>query len=249
MNRERLSVGVNGCKGKMGSEVVRAVRAAEDLALVFETDLGDDLSEAIRTTRAAVVVDFTRPESALANTLAILGAAASPVVGTTGFSDSDLSVVRARCESVGRGAVIAPNFALGAVLLMRFAEQAARHLLACEIIELHHDRKLDSPSGTALATAQRIASARTGPVPDRGSGATASASASRGERREGVAIHSVRLPGLVAHQEVLFGSPGQLLTLRHDVTSREAFMPGVLLAVRRVPGIRRLVHGLEALLE
>ncbi len=247
-NRKRvLNVGVNGSKGRMGTEVVRAVRAQADLNLVFETDVGSNLGEAILRTEADVVVDFTVPACALANTLTILEAGARPVVGTTGFRPDDLDVVRERTRALGSGAIIAPNFSVGAVLLVRFSEIAARSFAAAEIVELHHDGKLDAPSATAAATADRIAAAREtagfNAPPRPGVGMP-----SRGELRGDVCIHSVRLPGLVAHQEVLFGAPGQLLTIRHDAMSREAFMPGVLLAIRRAPDVRGLVYGLDSLL-
>jgi 4-hydroxy-tetrahydrodipicolinate reductase len=240
---EALPVGVSGARGKMGVETVKAIRARRDLALVFETGRGDDLDAAIRRTRARVVVDFTRPDCALENTLRILDAGARAVVGTTGFARADLDRVRARCEERDTGAVIAPNFAIGAILAMRFAEIAARHFVAAEIVELHHEAKRDAPSGTAVATAQRIGASRAA------TSAESAGGASRGERHAGIPIHSVRLPGLVAHQEVLFGGPGEVLTLRHDTLNREAYMPGVLLAIRRVLDVRGLVVGIEAFLE
>jgi len=178
----------------------------------------------------------------------------APVVGTTGLSPADLEEIDRSARAKCLGAFIAPNFALGAVLMMQFAAQAARHLPDVEIIELHHEKKLDSPSGTALLTAQRIAEARREaqavPIPapsgrvEKAPGARGAQNAATGE----VPIHSVRLPGFVAHQEVIFGGPGQILTLRHDSTDRRSFMPGVLLAIRRVRGLSGLVVGLEHLL-
>jgi len=244
----RVRVHVNGVRGRMGSLVARTVADEPGLQFSGGTDLGDDLGAAIRAGRADVVVDFTEPGSALKNTLAILAAGARPVVGTTGFGDDDLDVVRKAAAAAGLGAVIAPNFAVGAVLCARLAREAARFFPTVEILELHHDRKADAPSGTALLTAAAIAAAR---------GATSAAPP--GEREivagargalapGGVRIHSVRLSGLVAHQEVVFGGRGETLSIRHDSLSRESFMPGVILAIRRVVALEGLVVGLEPLL-
>ncbi|MFO0983913.1 MAG: 4-hydroxy-tetrahydrodipicolinate reductase [Planctomycetota bacterium] len=243
---DRVAVAVNGAKGRMGQEVVAAVRAAADLELVAECDMGDDLLRILRERRAAVVVDFTHPHAARANTLAILDAGACPVIGTTGFSSEDLAAVEQRCRQLKRGGVIAPNFAIGAVLMIKLCEMVARWMPDCEILELHHEAKADAPSGTAVATAQRIAAARTTqpmlkPAP------TGHPEA-RGFLLRDVAIHSVRLPGLMAHQEVIFGTSGQTLRLTHDALNRSCYMPGVLLAIRRVRSLPGLVVGLDALL-
>ena len=218
-----INVAVSGAAGRMGHTVCRAVEGAPDMELVgradpeLETALEDVLGD------ADVVVDFTVPDSALRNARLCLEAGVHCVTGTTGADFSEL-------EGVGEANLfVAPNFAIGAVLLMEAARRIARHLPECEIVELHHDRKLDAPSGTALRTAELIA-------------------AGGGHVHE--PIHSVRLPGLVAHQEVIFGGPGQTLSLRHDSIDRESFMPGVLLAVRRVGGLERSpTVGLERLLE
>ena len=212
-----LRVGVAGAAGKMGLAVCEAVEAAEDLVLAARADpaLGTALEDVLGD--VDVVVDFTRPDTALANTLACVEAGVHVVVGTTGFDLAPLQDAR------GANVFVAPNFAIGAVLMMRFAAEASRHMAKAEIIELHHDAKLDAPSGTAARTADLM----------------------RGE----VPIHSVRLPGLVAHHEVLLGDVGQTLTIRHDSISRESFMPGVLLAVRRVPDLPESpLVGLEHLL-
>jgi 4-hydroxy-tetrahydrodipicolinate reductase len=248
-----ITVLVSGAKGRMGQEVVRAVRAEADLRLVGETDLGDDLAGAIRSSRAQVVVDFTHPDAAAANTEAILRSGASPVVGTTGFTTDDIRRLQELATSFGRGGVIAPNFAIGAVLLMRFAAEAARFFPDVEIIELHHERKVDAPSGTALKTAElireRLDRAGAAPNPASRPGGHEIVAGARGGKYLDIPIHSVRLPGFVAHQEVIFGGPGQILTLRHDAPARESFMPGVILAVREAPALERLVYGLEAILE
>jgi 4-hydroxy-tetrahydrodipicolinate reductase len=212
-----LRVAVAGAAGRMGQAVVAAVQGADDMVLTGRADpaLGTTLADVLAD--ADVVVDFTRPDTALANALECVAAGVHVVIGTTGFDIDPL--FRAK----GANVFIAPNFAIGAVLMMRFAAEASQHMRKAEIIELHHDRKLDRPSGTAARTAELMQ----GDVP----------------------IHSVRLPGLVAHQEVILGDLGQTLTIRHDSTDRESFMPGVLLAVRRVSGIDQSpLIGLEHLL-
>ncbi|HEY1285793.1 MAG TPA: dihydrodipicolinate reductase C-terminal domain-containing protein [Solirubrobacterales bacterium] len=221
-----IRVAVAGAAGKMGETVCEAVDGAEDMELAGRADpaLGAELAEVLGDVE--VVVDFTTPETALENVRACLKAGVHSVVGTTGF---DLGAAREAAESAeGANCFVAPNFAIGAVLLMEAAQLAARQMPECEIIELHHDRKLDAPSGTAKRTAELIAAAG-------------------GNVHE--PIHSVRLPGLVAHQEVIFGGEGQTLSIRHDSIDRHSFMPGVLLAVRRVGGLPdRFTVGLEKLL-
>jgi 4-hydroxy-tetrahydrodipicolinate reductase len=223
-----IRVAVAGAAGRMGETVCAAVDGAEDLELVGRVDpvLGTALEEVLPD--AEVVVDFTRPDTALGNALSCLQAGVHVVIGTTGFDPAPLQEAQSAQRRPAANVVIAPNFAIGAVLMMRFAAEAAEHMAKAEIIELHHDQKLDAPSGTAVRTAQLMAAA-----------------SGHGEPP----IHSVRLPGLVAHQEVILGDLGQTLTIRHDTISRESFMPGVLLAVRRVPTLEQpLVVGLEKLL-
>jgi len=222
-----IRVAVSGAAGRMGQAVCEAVEEAPDAELAGRADpsLGVELGDVLGD--ADVVVDFTTPDTALANATTCLGAGVHVVVGTTGF---DLDALRAAAESAAGAAncFVAPNFAIGAVLLMEVSQEIARHMPECEIVELHHDRKLDAPSGTAKRTAELI----------RGAG---------GNVHE--PIHSVRLPGLVAHQEVVFGGEGQTLSLRHDSIDRRSFMPGVLLAVRRVGELSdRFTVGLEKLL-
>jgi len=217
-----IRVGVAGAGGRMGIAACAAISSAEDLELSGRADpqLGVSLEQILAD--CDVVVDFTQPEVALENALACLAAGVHVVIGTTGFDVSALEGV------AGANAFIAPNFAIGAVLMMRFAAEAAAHMAAAEIIELHHDGKLDAPSGTAARTAALMAAASGRPAPP---------------------IHSVRLPGLLANQEVILGDLGQTLTIRHDTISRDSFMPGMLLAVRRVATLPRSpVVGLEALL-
>jgi 4-hydroxy-tetrahydrodipicolinate reductase len=220
-----IRVAVSGAAGRMGQAVCEAVDGAEDTELTGRADpsLGVELGEVLGD--ADVVVDFTTPDTALANVEACLGAGVHVVVGTTGF---DLGAARRAAEAASVNCFVAPNFAIGAVLLMQAAQLAARHMPECEIVELHHDRKLDAPSGTAVRTAELIGAAG-------------------GNVHE--PIHSVRLPGLVAHQEVIFGGEGQTLSLRHDSIDRRSFMPGVLLAVRKVAALPdRFTVGLEKLL-
>ena len=222
-----IGVAVSGAAGRMGETVCEAVEGADDMELVGRADPSLDAPLAAALDGADVMVDFTTPDAALGNIREALGAGVHAVVGTTGF---DLEQVRAAADGSGGGArcFVAPNFAIGAVLMMQLARQVAPHMPQCEIVELHHERKLDAPSGTAKRTADLI----------REAGA---------EVHE--PIHSVRLPGLVAHQEVIFGGEGQTLSIRHDSTDRRSFMPGVLLAVRRVGDLPdRLTVGLEALL-
>lgn len=247
MQQDKISVLVNGAKGRMGTEAVAAVSAEDDLELVAQCDLGDDLEAMISSSGAQVVVDFTQPESAYRNTEKILRAGAHPVVGTTGFQGEQIQQLETLSASLGRGGLIAPNFAIGAVLLMKFAAEAARYFPAVEVIELHHDKKLDAPSGTALKTIELIReNLPEEPIPLEGEKELVEGS--RGGRYLGVPVHSVRLPGYVAHEEVLFGGLGQILSIRHDSISRASFMPGVILSIRKVPKLDRLVYGLEQLL-
>lgn len=238
----KLRVVVNGAKGRMGSEAVRAVSGAADMELVGATDAGDDLPAAIRAGRVDVVVDFTVASAALRNLEAILGAGARPVMGTSGFGASEVEHARGLCAKHRLPAVIAPNFALASILLARFAAEAARHLPHVELIEAHHDGKEDAPSGTAIKVAHDIARTRSSrpKAPE-----SESVPGVRGGVVDGVRVHAIRVPGLLARMECLFGGPGDTLTLRHDTLTRASFMPGVLLAVRRVMTADGLVYGLE----
>jgi 4-hydroxy-tetrahydrodipicolinate reductase len=223
-----IRVAVCGAAGRMGETVCEAVEGAQDMELVGRVDplLHTTLAEVLPG--ADVVVDFTQPDSALENALVSLRAGVHVVVGTTGFDPEPLRQAQSAERHPAANAILAPNFAIGAVLMTRFAVEAAKHMARAEIVELHHDGKLDAPSGTAAHTAELMAAASGhGPPP----------------------IHSVRLPGLVAHQEVILGDVAQTLTIRHDTIGRESFMPGVLLAVRRVQSLPEpLVVGLESLM-
>ncbi|MEC8434479.1 MAG: 4-hydroxy-tetrahydrodipicolinate reductase [SAR324 cluster bacterium] len=242
-----MRVLVNGAKGRMGQEVVKAVTAASDLELVDQTDLGDDLIARIKASQAQAVVDFTTAAVAFENTLKILEAGVHPVVGTSGLLAEQVAELQQLAEDKGIGGLIAPNFAIGAVLLMKYAQDAARYLLDVEVIELHHNRKADAPSGTAVKTAQLIAEARK-EIPKALVEEKELFEGARGSEVHGVRVHSLRLPGLVAHQEVIFGGTGETLTIRHDSIHRESFMPGVCLACRKVIGTQQLFYGLEHLL-
>jgi 4-hydroxy-tetrahydrodipicolinate reductase len=233
-----IRVAVAGAAGRMGQTVCAAVEGAEDMELVGRVDplLGTTLEDLLMGSHSSpyppeVVVDFTQPDTALANALNCVRAGVHVVIGTTGFDPAPLSRARPADGKPNANVLIAPNFAIGAILMMRFAQEAAKHMAKAEIIELHHDQKLDAPSGTAARTAELMAAA-TG-----------------GERAGGIPIHSVRLPGLVASQEVIFGDIGQTLSIRHDTIGRESFMPGVLLAIRRVGSLEQSpLVGLEHLL-
>ena len=245
-----INVGVLGAKGRMGAETVKAISASTDLQLVAEIDLGDSL-EQLTTRGAQVVVDFTHPDAVMKNLEFAINNGIHVVVGTTGFDDAKLNLVKSWLEKNPKvGAVIAPNFGLGAVLMMQFAAKAARYFESVEIVELHHPDKADAPSGTASRTADLITQARKSAsrpaMPDKTSSGLEGA---RGAKVGDVPVHSVRLRGLVAHQEVLLGDQGETLSIRHDSIDRTGFMPGVLLAVREVVKTPGLTFGLEHLMD
>ncbi|MFD7654820.1 4-hydroxy-tetrahydrodipicolinate reductase [Actinosynnema sp. NPDC059797] len=243
---EPLRVGVIGARGRMGAEVVRAVEAAPDLEVVAAIDAGDPLS-GLTDAGARVVVDFTNPDVVMGNLRFCVDHDVHAVVGTSGFDAGRLDEVAGwLAGKPGLGVLVAPNFAIGAVLSMRFAELAARYYDSVEVIELHHPRKLDAPSGTAAHTARLITEARRGaglgPMPD---ATEQEAPGARGAVVGDVRVHSLRLAGLIAHQEVVFGTEGETLTLRHDSLDRTSFMPGVLLGVRSVANHPGLSVGLD----
>jgi 4-hydroxy-tetrahydrodipicolinate reductase len=246
----KLRVAVLGAKGRMGSEAVQAVEGAADMELVAALGSGDPLS-VLTESNTQVAVDLTRPDAVMGNLEYCLANGIHAVVGTTGWTGERLATVRAQlAASPGTGVLIAPNFGIGAVLTMRFAQQAARFFGSVEVVELHHPGKADAPSGTAVRTAQVIAEARqTAELPAQPDATTTSLQGARGADVDGVPVHSVRLRGLVAHQEVLFGDEAETLTIRHDSLHRSSFMPGVLLGVRKVPGTPGLTFGLEHFLD
>lgn len=248
--REPIRVGVLGARGRMGSEASRAVDAAPDLELVAMVDDGDWLFN-VADAGAEVVIDFTTPDVVMDNLHWCVEQGINAVVGTSGFTPTRLDRVRSWLSHRPEvGVIVAPNFAVGAVLMMEFAERAARFYDSVEIVEMHHPNKLDAPSGTALRTAEVIGAAREaagrGPMPDATKDELAGA---RGAEVNGVRVHSVRASGLMAHQEVLFGGAGETLTIRHDSYERSSFMPGVLLAVRSVLNRPGLTVGLGPLLD
>ncbi|MCL4441376.1 MAG: 4-hydroxy-tetrahydrodipicolinate reductase [Eubacteriales bacterium] len=262
-----LKVVVVGADGRMGREVVKAVINEKDIDLVGAVDtrnhgqdigiltggkpcgviLAGNLGRVLEETGAEVVVDFTTPDSVRDNLTIILKHKVNVVVGTTGLSEEDVAEIDKRAREAGAGVVIAPNFAIGAILMMKFAAEAAKYLPNVEIIELHHDQKLDAPSGTAIKTAELIKANRDmmrQGHPDE----YEKIKGARGGEFDGMRLHSIRLPGLVAHQEVIFGGLGQTLIIRHDSINRESFMPGVILAVRKVVNLKGVTYGLEKLL-
>lgn len=247
---ESIRVGVLGARGRMGTEVCRAVNAADDMELVAMVDQGDWLFN-IADAGAEVVVDFTTPESVMDHIHWCIDQGIHAVVGTSGFTEARYERIRQWLSHKPElGVIVVPNFAIGAVLMMEFAKRAARFFESVEIIELHHPNKVDAPSGTAQRTAEVIAAARA----EAGLGAMPDATkeemlGARGTDVQGVRVHSVRASGLVAHQEVLFGSPGEMLTIRHDSFDRKSFMPGVLMAIRAVRHRPGLTIGLGPLLD
>ena len=244
-----LNILVNGCAGKMGSEAIKAVSKESDMNLVGAVDVDpafkgldagevcgiknmgvpvtSDLVQTIKATGADIMIDFTVPHKVMDSIRAAAQNKCHVIVGTTGINEENLKEIETLCKNNNINVLVAPNFAIGAVLMMKFATEAVKYMPKAEIIELHHDQKLDAPSGTSIKTAEMMK--KTGHVKD-------------------VPIHSVRLPGFVAHQEVIFGGLGQTLTIRHDSISRESFMPGVVMAARKIKGLKGLVYGLENIL-
>lgn len=240
-----IKVAVIGARGRMGSEVVKAVNEAKDIELVAQLDLGDSL-DSLLTSGAAVAVDFTTPDSVMANLEFLISHNINAVVGTTGFDDARLAKIKALLANSKSGVLIAPNFAIGAVLMMEFATKAAKYFESAEIIELHHPNKVDAPSGTASRTAELMSAARKeAGLPAMPDATTSALAGARGATVGDIPVHSVRLRGLVAHQEVLLGGIGETLSIRHDSIDRVGFMPGVLLGVRKVVTHPGLTFGLE----
>ena len=245
-----IRVGVLGAAGRMGSQVCRAVAAAEDLTVAARVSSRDDVNDLPRS-GVQVVVDFTHPDTVMSNLESCISHHISCVVGTSGFDADRLTVLRSwLADRPEVGVLVAPNFSVGAVLMMRFATQAARVFSSAEILEMHHPEKADAPSGTARRTAELVAAARRaaglGPMPDATSAALAGA---RGARVADIPVHAIRVRGLVAHQQVIFGDDGETLTVRHDTSDRSSFMPGVLLGIRRVRATPGLTVGLEHYLD
>lgn len=263
-----IKVIVAGAKGKMGSEAVKMIRNDTQLELVCAvdstlngTDVGEtlglgeigaffynDLTNALTEHSVDVLVDFTTPKSVKENMKTAINYGVRPVVGTTGLTPSEIDELENLCHELKIGGIIAPNFAIGAILMMKFAQQAAKYMPEVEIIEMHHDQKLDAPSGTAIKTGEMIAETRVEHRqghPDE----KEELEGARGAFHQGFRIHSVRLPGLVAHQQVIFGGEGQTLTIRHDSIHRSSFMPGVNLAIKKVMELDHLVYGLDKVID
>ena len=248
MNSEPIRVAVAGHRGKVGAVLAAAFQTEPGIEFVGGVTRGDDLASFLREKRPQALVDFTRPSEAMHNALAAVAAGASPVVGTTGLSAADVDKLETACAQKKIGGIVAPNFAVGAVLMMHLADIAAPHFDAAEVIELHHAGKLDAPSGTALSTARRLAARRKDRPFAHRKAEKETLAGTRGGEEGGVAVHSVRMPGFVADQEVIFGLPGQTLTIAHRTTSREAYVPGVLLAIRKVTAEPRFYRRLDDML-
>ncbi len=262
-----IRVIVAGACGKMGQETVRAISSAPEFELVAVVDkahpgesirnicgghvpelsVQGKLGETLDSTPADVMVDFTHPSSAASNAVSALKRGVAVVIGTSGLSSEDLAAIREECNDTGKPALLVPNFAIGAILMMKFSEMAAHWFPNVEIIELHHDQKADSPSGTGTRTAEIISDARES-VPRGVIGAIEKFPGARGATVKGIHVHSVRLPGYVAHQEVIFGGPGEILTIRHDSMDRKSFMEGVKLACREIRSLSGLTVGLDKLM-
>lgn len=238
---------INGALGKMGQETVKAISEhSNDFTLVAKTGKNDDLANAIQHHKPQIVIDFTNADVAFKNTQIIIETGAHPVIGTSGLLKNQIALLQERCAALKLGGIIVPNFSLGAVLMMKCAKEIAHHFSMVEIIEMHHAGKLDSPSGTAMRTAELIASSRTC-EPRLPSNTKETLAGARGANYTNIPIHSVRLPGIIANQEVMFGAPGETLSIKHTTIDRQCFMPGVVLACKKVVKLDRLVYGLEEL--
>ncbi|WP_163100977.1 4-hydroxy-tetrahydrodipicolinate reductase [Peribacillus alkalitolerans] len=263
-----IKIVIAGPRGRMGQEAVKMVHQTDGFELVGVIDrkkeFGNlselegftsisapifvDMEECLVETKPDVLIDLTSPETGMVHTRLALNHGVRPVVGTTGFSNEDLQELEQLCEKTGKGCIIAPNFAVGAILMMKFSQMAVKYFEDVEIIELHHDQKLDAPSGTAIKTADMISKIRPTKVQGHHNEKETHPGA-RGANFDGMRIHSVRLPGLIAHQQVMFGADGQTLSIRHDSYNRASFMSGVKLAVEQVMKLDVLVYGLENILE
>ena len=242
-----INVLVNGAFGRMGQVTIKAISENKNFNLVGQIGREYDLKKAIRDSRAQVVIDFTNPQSVFANTEAIIDEGVHAVIGTSGLKAEEIKKLRERCEKLKLGAIIVPNFSLGAVLLMKHAKEIVKYMPRVEIIEMHHDNKADSPSGTAIRTAEMLAEGNN-MLNQPSKSAHETIVGARGASYRDVPIHAVRLPGFLAHEQVIFGSIGETLTLRHDSIDRQCFMPGICFACEKVMKLDHLVYGLEDLL-
>lgn len=240
-----INVIINGINGKMGRVVKKSITTQSDLNLVAGTGRQDNLTEIIKTTGVDVVIDFTTPHAVFTNTEKIINAGARPVVGTTGLTLEQINILAKQCQAKKLGGIIAPNFSLGAILMMKYARDATHYFPDAEIIEMHHPHKVDTPSGTAIKTAQMMAEIDSC---FQGVKKIPSLNPTCGVLKNNVPIHSIRLPGLFSHQSVIFGGSGETLTIRHDGTNRSCTIPGIFLACRKVMDLKDLVYGLENIL-
>lgn len=238
-----ISILLNGASGKMGSTAAAAIEAHANLHLLAACDHNDDFVGMLAELQPDVVLDFTTPDAVFGNAKTIIAHNARPVIGTSGLMPEQIKALQQSCAAKNLGGIIAPNFCIGAILMMRFAQQAAKYYPQAEIIEYHHDRKKDAPSGTSIKTAQMLSEVRANQL----NAGVETIAGARGANLNDVPIHSVRLQGMLAHQEVLFGGEGELLTIRHDSFTREAYMPGVCFALEHVMQLNELVYGLENL--
>jgi len=238
-----IKVIINGAGGKMGKEAVKAVKEDSSLELVAENHRGDNLAKNIELHQADIVVDLTTASAVFENVTTIIETGARPVVGTSGLLPDQVNQLKEKCINKKLGGIIAPNFSIGAILMMKYAQDAARHLPNVEIIELHHDKKEDSPSGTAIKTSEMIAETRKKIQAVQSKHETIPGA--RGADNFGIPIHSVRLPGIFASQQVIFGNEGETLTISNQCISRAAMMPGIILACKKVMGLDTLIYGLE----
>jgi 4-hydroxy-tetrahydrodipicolinate reductase len=243
-----INVIINGAKGRMGSTTVAAIAHEKDFNLVACLGRDDDLVAAIKNHHADIVIDWTQPASVFDNAQTIIEAGARPVIGTTGLSSEQIKILSAQCEAKKLGGIIAPNFSIGAVLMMKYAQDAAKYFPDVEIIEYHHPKKLDAPSGTAKKTAELIAQVKKAKNTSAAIDVQLKNDSSRGELIHDIPVHALRLTGVFANQEVIFGDEGETFTIQHHATNRNAMMPGVFLCCSKVMTLDRLVYGLEHLI-
>lgn len=250
LTRENLmpiKILVNGAFGRMGQMVVKMIQTNSGFTLVGQTGREYDLAKSIQDSRAEVVIDFTHPQSVFGNTKTIIQTGARPIIGTSGLTQEQIRQLQDQCEKLKLGGIIVPNFSIGALLMMKFAKEAAKYMPHAEIIEMHHEQKADSPSGTALRSAELIAAGNK--TINKGRLVSQETiPGARGANHHGVPIHAIRLPGLLAHQQIIFGETGETLTIRHDSIDRQCFMAGVRLACEKVMTLNKLVYGLEEVL-
>ncbi len=241
-----IRVLINGASGKMGQQAVKTIESDPAFVLAGQTGRKHDLAAEIKNTKADVVLDLTNADVVLKNLKTIIAAGAHPVIGTSGLLKEQVQELQTQCAKLKLGGIIAPNFSIGALLMMKHAQEIAKYYSDVEIIEMHHAGKLDSPSGTAVRTAELLALEQTKKPPLQPTKETIKGA--RGATYQNIPIHSIRLPGLVAHQQIIFGGSGETLTIRHDSIDRQCFMPGIVLACKKVIGLKELVYGLEHVL-